>query len=98
MAWKTEYLTSNIFEDGFQLKSMVLILKINVCSYHSSQYFFFHEGYTSKLHVYYEITLSVWHFRPPGVFEFENFKKGTVAVMDAVVAATQRGATTIIGR
>ena len=58
--------------------------------------FFSYEGYTSKL--YYEITLSGWHFRPPGVFEFENFKKGTVAVMDAVVAATQRGATTIIGR
>jgi phosphoglycerate kinase len=36
-------------------------------------------------------------FRPPGVFEFENFKKGTVGVMDAVVSATQRGATTIIG-
>lgn len=32
------------------------------------------------------------------MFEFENFKKGTVALMDAVVAATQRGATTIIGR
>lgn len=31
------------------------------------------------------------------MFEFENFKKGTVALMDAVVAATQRGATTIIG-
>lgn len=38
----------------------------------------------------------VWN-GPPGVFEFENFKKGTVALMDAVVAATQRGATTIIG-
>lgn len=36
-------------------------------------------------------------FRPPGVFEFENFANGTKAVMDAVVMATQNGATTIIG-
>lgn len=34
---------------------------------------------------------------PVGVFEFDNFAKGTKAVMDAVVEATQRGATTIIG-
>ncbi len=32
-----------------------------------------------------------------GVFEFDNFAKGTKAVMDAVVAATSKGATTIIG-
>lgn len=32
-----------------------------------------------------------------GVFEFDNFAKGTKAVMDAVVAATGKGATTIIG-
>jgi len=31
------------------------------------------------------------------VFEFDNFSKGTKALMDAVVAATQAGATTIIG-
>lgn len=31
------------------------------------------------------------------MFEFDNFAKGTKAVMDAVVAATQRGCTTIIG-
>lgn len=32
-----------------------------------------------------------------GVFEFDNFAKGTKAVMDAVVSATEKGATTIIG-
>ena len=37
------------------------------------------------------------HYRPPGVFEFNNFAKGTKAVMDAVVMATQNGATVIIG-
>ncbi len=36
-------------------------------------------------------------FRPPGVFEFENFSKGTRAMMDAVVHATGKGATSIIG-
>lgn len=36
-------------------------------------------------------------FRPAGVFEFENFSKGTKAIMDAVVEATKGGATTIIG-
>lgn len=34
---------------------------------------------------------------PLGVFEFENFAKGTRSVMDAVVAATASGATTVIG-
>lgn len=38
----------------------------------------------------------VWN-GPAGVFEFENFSKGTKAIMDAVVEVTQRGATTIIG-
>lgn len=38
----------------------------------------------------------VWN-GPPGVFEFKNFEKGTKAVMDAVVMATQNGATVIIG-
>lgn len=47
--------------------------------------------------------LSIWEIltfllsRPVGVFEFDNFAKGTKAVMDAVVAATENGATTIIG-
>lgn len=36
-------------------------------------------------------------YRPVGVFEFEKFAAGTKAVMDAVVLATQNGATTIIG-
>ncbi|KAJ6222976.1 hypothetical protein RDWZM_001521 [Blomia tropicalis] len=38
----------------------------------------------------------VWN-GPVGVFEFDNFSKGTKAVMDAVVAATELGTTTIIG-
>jgi len=38
----------------------------------------------------------VWN-GPMGVFEFPNFAKGTKAVMDEVVAATSRGAVTIIG-
>jgi phosphoglycerate kinase len=38
------------------------------------------------------------YFRPPGVFEYPNFAKGTIALMDAVVQATQNGATTIIGK
>jgi len=36
--------------------------------------------------------------RPPGVFEFEHFAKGTKSMMDAVVAATAAGAATIIGQ
>lgn len=40
--------------------------------------------------------LIVWN-GPAGVFEFENFAHGTKGVMDAVVAATERGTTTIIG-
>ncbi|VDI57182.1 phosphoglycerate kinase [Mytilus galloprovincialis] len=38
----------------------------------------------------------VWN-GPPGVFEFPNFSKGTKSMMDAVVKATQGGATSIIG-
>ncbi|CAG5105180.1 Oidioi.mRNA.OKI2018_I69.chr1.g1905.t1.cds [Oikopleura dioica] len=38
----------------------------------------------------------VWN-GPAGVFEFENFAKGTKSMMDAVVAATETGVTTIIG-
>lgn len=34
---------------------------------------------------------------PMGVFEFETFAKGTKAVADAVVAATERGAFSLIG-
>lgn len=37
-------------------------------------------------------------YRPVGVFEFENFAAGTKAVMDSVVLATEKGATTIIGK
>ena len=40
----------------------------------------------------------VGYFRPAGVFEFDNFAKGTKAIMDEVVAATERGAVTIIGK
>jgi phosphoglycerate kinase len=38
----------------------------------------------------------VWN-GPPGVFEFPNFAKGTKGMMDAVVLATSKGATSIIG-
>lgn len=38
----------------------------------------------------------VWN-GPAGVFEMAPFEAGTKAIMDAVVAATARGATTIIG-
>jgi phosphoglycerate kinase len=34
---------------------------------------------------------------PPGVFEFEKFEKGTRAMLEAVVEATEKGATTIVG-
>jgi len=40
--------------------------------------------------------LIVWN-GPCGVFEFENFAKGTKATMDLVVNATKSGCTTIIG-
>jgi phosphoglycerate kinase len=38
----------------------------------------------------------VWN-GPLGVFEFEKFSSGTRAAMDAMVAATRRGAVTVIG-
>jgi phosphoglycerate kinase len=38
----------------------------------------------------------VWN-GPMGVFEWDQFERGTKAVMDAVVEATATGATTIIG-
>ncbi|KAI5704433.1 phosphoglycerate kinase isoform X1 [Diaphorina citri] len=38
----------------------------------------------------------VWN-GPSGVFEFENFAKGTKGIMDAVVDVTTKGAITIIG-
>jgi len=38
----------------------------------------------------------VWN-GPMGVFEFDNFAQGTIAVMDAMVEVTASGATTIIG-
>ncbi|KAG5361504.1 Phosphoglycerate kinase [Yarrowia sp. C11] len=34
---------------------------------------------------------------PPGVFEFDNFAKGTKAVLDACIKAVDNGATVIIG-
>mmetsp|Transcript_16160 Transcript_16160/g.29526 ORF Transcript_16160/g.29526 Transcript_16160/m.29526 type:complete len:459 (+) Transcript_16160:182-1558(+) len=40
--------------------------------------------------------LIVWN-GPMGVFEFPEFARGTKAVMDAVVKATQQGALTVIG-
>lgn len=38
----------------------------------------------------------VWN-GPAGVFEWDNFNKGTKGLLDAVVDATKNGATTIIG-
>ncbi|KAK9459503.1 phosphoglycerate kinase [Lipomyces oligophaga] len=34
---------------------------------------------------------------PPGVFEFDNFSKGTKSLLDAVVAAASKGTTVIVG-
>ena len=44
-------------------------------------------------------TLSMFMFplRPAGVFEFENFSKGTRALMESVVSLTGAGGVTIIG-
>lgn len=39
----------------------------------------------------------VWN-GPVGVFEFENFARGSRAVLDSIVMATEKGATSIIGR
>jgi phosphoglycerate kinase len=38
----------------------------------------------------------IWN-GPVGVFEFDKFAAGTRAIMDAMVAATARGAITVIG-
>jgi len=38
----------------------------------------------------------VWN-GPMGVFEFDNFAKGTFAIADALAAATEKGAVTIVG-
>jgi len=35
--------------------------------------------------------------RPPGVFEWDNYNKGTQGVLEAVVNATKKGAVTIVG-
>ena len=39
----------------------------------------------------------VWN-GPAGVFEWDNFSKGTKGLLDAVVKVTADGATTIIGK
>ena len=33
-----------------------------------------------------------------GVFEFDNFANGSKSVLDAIVMATEKGATSIIGK
>lgn len=43
------------------------------------------------------VPISFFDYRPVGVFEFANFANGTKAMMDEVVAATTKGAVTIIG-
>jgi len=40
---------------------------------------------------------AVRYGRPPGVFEWDNFNKGTQSVLEAVVSATKKGAVTIVG-
>lgn len=39
----------------------------------------------------------IWN-GPVGVFEFENFSKGSRAVLDSICMATEKGATSIIGK
>ncbi len=50
--------------------------------------------------IYRKVVLSaktiLWN-GPAGVFEFENFAKGTKVILDALIEATQNGATTIVG-
>lgn len=41
-------------------------------------------------------SVHIYH-SPVGVFEFDKFANGSKAVMDAVVMATEKGATSIIG-
>ena len=38
----------------------------------------------------------IWN-GPQGVFEFDNFRHGSVAIVDALVKRTEEGATTIVG-
>ena len=38
----------------------------------------------------------VWN-GPVGVFEFDSFARGSRAVLDSIVMATEKGATSIIG-
>ena len=54
-------------------------------------------GYVILLRILWKIMTCDHVSRPAGVFEFEAFAKGTKALMDAVVARTEAGATTIIG-
>ena len=43
------------------------------------------------------LSLCLLSSRPVGVFEFEKFASGSKAVLEAVVATTEKGATSIIG-
>ena len=43
------------------------------------------------------LSLCLHSSRPVGVFEFEKFASGSKAVLEAVVATTEKGATSIIG-
>ena len=47
--------------------------------------------------ILYIVIFLLFH-RPVGVFEFDKFAAGTKSVMDAVVLATEKGTTTIIGK
>ena len=46
----------------------------------------------------FSFSLLTTHFSPMGVFEFVDFANGSKAMLDAVVMATEKGATSIIGQ
>ena len=39
----------------------------------------------------------IWIYRPPGVFEFPAFARGSKALLDANIEAADKGATVIVG-
>ena len=43
------------------------------------------------------IFVPVYLYRPVGVFEMDKFAEGSRSVLEAIVAATEKGATSIIG-
>ena len=49
------------------------------------------------VHCYVNLCFHSSTHRPMGVFEFDKFANGSKAVLDAIVMATEKGATSIIG-